>query len=62
MAGLTGALVSGVVDHFYFNIEFHGAVTMFWLFLGLALASARLAGEKVAARIPAPDHAAAGEG
>ena len=26
-----------------FNIDFHGSVTMFWLFLGLSLASARLA-------------------
>ncbi|MBX3083081.1 MAG: O-antigen ligase family protein [Anaerolineae bacterium] len=43
MAGLVGALVSGVVDHYYFNIEFHGAVTMFWLFVALALASARIA-------------------
>jgi hypothetical protein len=42
-AGLAGAMVSGVVDHYYFNIEFQGAVTMFWLFVGLSLAAARLA-------------------
>jgi hypothetical protein len=41
--GLFGAMVSGIFDHYYFNIEFHGAVTMFWLFVGLSLASARLA-------------------
>ena len=45
MAGLVGALVSGVVDHYYFNIEFHGAVTMFWVFVALALATARVAVE-----------------
>jgi uncharacterized membrane protein YjjP (DUF1212 family) len=44
MAGLVGALVSGVVDHFYFNLEFHAAVTMFWLYAAMALAAARLAG------------------
>jgi len=44
-AGLLGALISGVVDHYYFNIEFHGAITMMWLFVGLSLASARIAHE-----------------
>ncbi len=42
-AGLLGAMVSGIFDHYYFNIDFHGAVTMFWLFVGLSLAGARLA-------------------
>jgi polysaccharide biosynthesis protein PslJ len=41
-AGLFGAMISGVVDHYYFNIEFHGAVTIFWFFVGLSLAAARL--------------------
>jgi polysaccharide biosynthesis protein PslJ len=43
MAGLVSALVSGVVDHYYFNLEFQGAVLMLWLFVGLALASAQAA-------------------
>jgi O-antigen ligase len=42
MAGLIGTLVSGVVDHFYFNIEFHAAVTMFWLYVAVSLAAVRL--------------------
>jgi polysaccharide biosynthesis protein PslJ len=42
-AGLFGALVSGVVDHFYFNIEFHGAVTMLWLYVSIALSAALIA-------------------
>lgn len=44
-AGLIGALVSGIFDHYYFNIEFHGASLMFWTFVGLMLAAARLSGE-----------------
>lgn len=44
-AGLLGALVSGVVDHFYFNIDFQGAGMMLWLFVGLSLAAARLSKE-----------------
>lgn len=40
-AGVVGALVSGVVDHYYFNIEFHGVSMMLWVLVGLALASAR---------------------
>jgi O-antigen ligase len=43
--GLFGAMVSGVFDHYYFNIDFHGAETMFWLFTGLSLAAARLTGQ-----------------
>lgn len=44
-AGLVGALVSGVVDHYYFTLDFHGAATMLWLFTGLALATARTVDE-----------------
>ncbi len=47
-AGLFGAMVSGIFDHYYFNIDFHGAETMFWLFVGLSLAAARLAGQDAA--------------
>jgi polysaccharide biosynthesis protein PslJ len=43
MAGIIGALISGFVDHFYFNIEFHAAGMMFWLYVALALVAARLA-------------------
>jgi polysaccharide biosynthesis protein PslJ len=42
-AGLLGAMVSGIFDHYYFNIDFHGAGIMFWLFVGLTLAASRLA-------------------
>jgi O-antigen ligase len=42
-AALIGALAAGIFDHYLFNIDFHHAVTMFWLYLGLAVASTRLA-------------------
>jgi O-antigen ligase len=36
-AALLGILVSGIFDHYFFNIEFHHAVTMLWLTVGLTL-------------------------
>ncbi len=41
-AALIGGLVAGVFDHYLFNLEFHHAVTVFWMFIGLATASTRL--------------------
>jgi polysaccharide biosynthesis protein PslJ len=41
-AALVGAMVVGVADHYYFNIEFPHAVALFWLVAGLALAARRL--------------------
>ena len=42
-AALVGALVAGVFDHYLFNLEFHHAVTTFWIVLGLATATTYLA-------------------
>jgi O-antigen ligase len=42
-AGLAGAMVSGVFDHYFVNIHFPASVTLFWMFVGLSLATARLA-------------------
>lgn len=44
-AALVGALVAGVFDHYLFNMDFHHAVTIFWLVLGLAVAATRLGTE-----------------
>lgn len=44
-AALVGALVAGIFDHYLFNMDFHHAVTIFWMTLGLAVASTRLAAE-----------------
>jgi O-antigen ligase len=41
-AALVGALVAGVFDHYLFNLEFHHAVTAFWIILGLATATTHL--------------------
>ena len=41
-AALVGGLVAGVFDHYLFNLEFHHAVTAFWIFLGLAIAATHL--------------------
>jgi O-antigen ligase len=41
-AALVGGLVSGALDHYLFNTEFHHAVTAFWMLVGLAAAATRL--------------------
>ena len=41
-AGLIGALANGVVDHYFFNLGFHPAITILWTFIGLALAASRI--------------------
>jgi hypothetical protein len=47
---LFGALVGGVFDHYFFNLDFHHSVTLFWLYVGLAAVSTRLVKE------PAPQY------
>lgn len=42
-AGLVGALVNGLFDHYFFNIAFHPAVTILWTFVGLTLATVSIA-------------------
>lgn len=41
-AAVAGGLIAGIFDHYLFNLEFHHAVTFFWLLVGLAAASTRL--------------------
>jgi len=41
-AAIFGALVVGVADHYYFNIEFPHMAALFWLVAGLTLAARRL--------------------
>jgi O-antigen ligase len=43
LAGLIGALAGGVLDHYFFNLEFQHAVAIFWTFVGLTLAATRIA-------------------
>jgi O-antigen ligase len=52
LAALVGALANGIFDHYFFNIGFHPAVTILWTYMGLTLASSRIAleaGEEEAA-------------
>ena len=39
---LLGALVGGLADHYFFNLDFHHSVALFWLFVGLAMVASRL--------------------
>jgi O-antigen ligase len=41
-AALWGALVGGMTDHYFFNLDFHHSVALFWLFVGLAMITSRL--------------------
>ncbi len=41
-AALIGGLTAGFLDHYLFNLDFHHAVTAFWLLIGLAAAATRL--------------------
>ncbi len=41
-AGVVGALAGGIFDHYFFNLDFHHSVTLFWLVVGLATAATEL--------------------
>ena len=43
-AGVVGALVAGLFDHYFMNLQFPHTVALFWLFVGLAAAASRLGG------------------
>ncbi len=43
LAALVGAMANGIFDHYFFNIGFHPAVTILWTYVGLTLASSRIA-------------------
>ena len=45
-AGLVSGLVVGIFDHYLFNIDFHHAVTVFWMLFGLAVAATHVAVRK----------------
>lgn len=41
--GILAALAAGLSDHYFFNLSFHHAVTLFWVLLGLTAVSDQLA-------------------
>jgi O-antigen ligase len=44
-AALLGAMIGGVVDHYFFNLDFPHSVSVFWVYVGLAVVTIKLAGE-----------------
>jgi O-antigen ligase len=44
-AAVAGILVGGIVDHYFFNLDFPHAVAVFWLFLGLGMVAVHLGTE-----------------
>jgi O-antigen ligase len=47
-AAIVAALAVGLLDHYFFNIEFSHMVALFWLVVGLGMALARLADDEPA--------------
>jgi hypothetical protein len=41
-ASLVGILVGGLLDHYFFNLNFPHSVSIFWMYLGLAMATIHL--------------------
>ncbi len=39
---LLGGLAGGMLDHYFFSLDFHHSVTLFWLLVGLTTASTQL--------------------
>jgi O-antigen ligase len=37
-----GALIGGLTDHYFFNLQFMHSAILFWLFVGLGMATAEL--------------------
>ena len=44
IAALFGAMVGGILDHYFFNLDFPHSVSLFWLYVGLGMAAVRLGG------------------
>ncbi|MBI4674072.1 MAG: O-antigen ligase family protein [Chloroflexi bacterium] len=38
-AALIGAMTAGVVDHYFFNLDFPHSVTLFWIYVGLGVSA-----------------------
>ncbi|MGD2165492.1 MAG: O-antigen ligase family protein [Anaerolineae bacterium] len=54
-AGLVGALTGGIFDHYFFNLDFHHSVTLFWLVVGLATAATEMIRRRSAAQADSPN-------
>ena len=55
VASLAGILVGGIFDHYFFNLNFPHSVSIFWLYMGLAMVAIRLgSGEASTSDEPSP--------
>ena len=43
---IIGGLIGGISDHYFFSLDFHHSVTLFWLIVGLATAATQIAGSR----------------
>jgi len=43
VAALAGIMFGGLLDHYFFNLDFPHSISFFWIYVGLAVVSARLA-------------------
>lgn len=59
LAALVGIMTGGLFDHYFFNLDFPHSVSFFWIYVGLAVATARL-GMESAERSPRPVGSGAG--
>jgi hypothetical protein len=50
-ASVVGILVGGLLDHYFFNLNFPHSVSIFWLYLGLAMTTIRLGSEPTAEQV-----------
>ncbi len=39
---LLGAMIAGMADHYFFNLQFPHSVVLFWLYVGLGMTALRL--------------------
>jgi len=42
LAAIAGAMVGGIVDHYFFNLDFPHSVSLFWLYVGLTIATTKV--------------------
>lgn len=42
LAAIAGAMVGGIVDHYFFNLDFPHSVSLFWLYVGLTIATTKI--------------------
>jgi polysaccharide biosynthesis protein PslJ len=59
-AAILGGAVSGIFDHYFFSIDFHHSVTLFWLMVGLATAATELVLQADPGAALEPEHDLAG--